>query len=329
VAGRLAGAADALRLVFTGAGATTPLVRWLERRGGREVNHAVRAAPVEIAQALREALFDRVETAVLTSATLATRDGFSFVRQRLGVTNGLRVREALYESPFDYAQQTRIIIPTDLPAPRNDDHPELQRVTSEIVADFAEITDGGIFVLFTSYRALKMVAANLRRAGIEKRWPLYVQGEHARAKLLESFVLSGRGVLLGVSSFWEGVDVPGDPLRGIIINKLPFKVPTEPLTAARIESIDNNGGNSFMDYVLPHAALRLKQGFGRLIRANTDRGAVVLLDRRVLEKGYGRYFLDTLPDAPVLTGSWIELSEQLLTFYSGRRTGTGPYALLK
>jgi ATP-dependent DNA helicase DinG len=148
---------------------------------------------------------------------------------------------------------------------------------------------------------------------------LFVQGEAARANLLEAFVLSGRGVLLGVTSFWEGVDVPGDPLRGIIVTKLPFKVPTEPLTAARIEAIDREGGNSFMDYVLPHAALRLKQGFGRLIRSTTDRGAVALLDRRILEKGYGRYFLGTLPAAPIVTAPWIEASEQLLRFYSGKR----------
>jgi ATP-dependent DNA helicase DinG len=135
--------------------------------------------------------------------------------------------------------------------------------------------------------------------------------------LLDAFVASGRGILLGVTSFWEGVDVPGDPLRGIVINKLPFKVPTEPLTAARVEAIEHNGGSSFMEYILPHAALRLKQGFGRLIRSSADRGAVVLLDRRVLEKGYGRYFLDTLPAAPAVTGTWIELSEQLLKFYSG------------
>lgn len=316
VAGRIAAAADSLRLVFTGEGADTPLVRWLERRGGREMNHAVRAAPVEIAGALRDALFDRVDTAVLTSATLATRDGFSFVRNRLGITTGLRVREAIYPSPFDYESQTMIAIPTDLPAPRNEDQPEMHRITSEIVADFAEITDGGIFVLFTSYRALKVVAANLRKAGIERRWPLFVQGESARVRLLDAFIGSGRGILLGVTSFWEGVDVPGDPLRGIIINKLPFKVPTEPLTQARIEAIEQNGGNSFMDYILPHAALRLKQGFGRLIRSTSDKGAVVLLDRRVLEKGYGRYFLDTLPAPRAVTGTWIECSEQLLTFYS-------------
>jgi ATP-dependent DNA helicase DinG len=323
VATRVRGLADGLRLIFGPPPTEVTLVRWLERRGGREVNLSARAAPVEIAASLRDALFDKVETAVLTSATLATRDGFSFVRKRLGVTNGLRVREAVFPSPFDYEEQTLIVVPTDLPAPgSNEDHPQLHARTAEIVLDFAEISDGGIFVLFTSYRALKTVAAILRKAGIEQRWPLFVQGESARVRLLEAFVMSGRGVLLGVSSFWEGVDVPGDPLRGIVLTKLPFKVPTEPLTAARIEAIEREGGSSFMEYILPHAALRLKQGFGRLIRATTDRGAVALLDRRILEKGYGRYFLGTLPPAPVVTVPWIEASEQLLRFYSGKRVQT-------
>lgn len=322
-AARVRGLADGLRLVFGAPSDDVALVRWLERRGGREVNLAARAAPVEIAEALRDALFDRVDTSILTSATLATRDGFSFVRKRLGVTNGLRVREAVFPSPFDYEEQTLIVVPTDLPAPgSSEDHPQLHARTAEIVLDFAEISDGGIFVLFTSYRALRSVAATLRKAGIERRWPLFVQGESGRATLLDSFVLSGRGVLLGVASFWEGVDVPGDPLRGIVLTKLPFKVPTEPLTAARIEAIERDGGSSFMEYVLPHAALRLKQGFGRLIRATTDRGAVALLDRRILEKGYGRYFLGTLPPAPVVTAPWIEASERLLKFYSGNRVKT-------
>jgi ATP-dependent DNA helicase DinG len=320
---RVRGLADGLRLVFGVAPTDTAIVRWLERRGGKEINLAARAAPVEIAAALKDALFDKVETSVLTSATLATRDGFSFVRRRLGVSNGLRVREAVFPSPFDYEEQTLIVVPTDLPAPGStEDHPQLHARTAEIVLDFAEISDGGIFVLFTSYRALKSVAGHLRKAGIERRWPLYVQGENARARLLDSFIVSGRGVLLGVSSFWEGVDVPGDPLRGIILTKLPFKVPSEPLTAARIEAIERDGENSFMEYILPHAALRLKQGFGRLIRATTDRGAVAILDRRILEKAYGRYFLGTLPAAPVVTAPWIEASEQLLRFYSGKRVET-------
>jgi ATP-dependent DNA helicase DinG len=126
-----------------------------------------------------------------------------------------------------------------------------------------------------------------------------------------------------VSSFWEGVDVPGEPLRGLVIAKLPFKVPTEPLTAARLEAIEAYGGNSFHDYMLPHAALRLKQGFGRLIRARTDRGAVVILDRRIHERGYGRYILGSLPPAPVLVGPWQELLAPLREFYSGSALGVG------
>ena len=145
-----------------------------------------------------------------------------------------------------------------------------------------------------------------------------MQGDEPRARLLERFTHSGRGILLGVASFWEGVDVPGDPLRGLVIAKLPFKVPTEPLTAARLEAIDALGGNSFHDYMLPHAALRLKQGFGRLIRARTDRGAVVILDRRIHERGYGRYILGSLPPAPVTVGPWQELLTQLRDFYCGQ-----------
>jgi ATP-dependent DNA helicase DinG len=127
----------------------------------------------------------------------------------------------------------------------------------------------------------------------------------------------GRAILLGVASFWEGVDVPGDPLRGLVITKLPFKVPSEPLTAARIEAIDRHGGSSFYDYMLPHAALRLKQGFGRLVRTRSDRGAIVILDSRLLVKSYGRFFLESLPPAPLITGSWVEVREQLRAFYDG------------
>jgi ATP-dependent DNA helicase DinG len=184
-----------------------------------------------------------------------------------------------------------------------------------VTEDMARVTDGGIFVLFTSYRSMRAVAVELRRRGAEGRWPLFVQGEAPRAKLLAGFVQSARGVLLGVSSFWEGVDVPGEPLRGLVIAKLPFKVPTEPLTAARLEAIEKSGRSGFAEYMLPLAALRLKQGFGRLIRAKTDRGAVVILDRRVIERGYGRYLIDTLAPSPVTAGPWSEIRETLRDFY--------------
>ena len=312
---RIREAAAGLRLTFQPGNDPYPLVRWLERRGpGPEPNVAVHAAPVEPGEALRENLFERVDTAVLTSATLATRDGFAFMRQRLGLGSGLRVMESVHPSPFDFAEQTLIGVVTDLPFP-GDDERRLHAGTASVVEDMARLSDGGIFVLFTSWRALRDAAFHLRERGVEGRWPLFVQGEASRVRLLDRFVTSGRGILLGVASFWEGVDVPGEPLRGLVIARLPFRVPTEPLTAARLEAVERAGGNSFTEYMLPLAALRLKQGFGRLIRSRTDRGAVVLLDRRASERGYGRMLLDALPPAPVRTGPWHEIRAELRRFY--------------
>lgn len=318
--GRVRAVLDALRLTFSEGESGLDLVRWLERRGGgggKEPNIVAHAAPVDVSGALRDALFEKVTTAVLMSATLTTRDGFDFLRRRLGLYGGgLKIRESVYPSPFDYEEQTIIAVPSDFPSPKGDEGAAFDMATVEVVHDLALVSDGGIFVLFTSYRSLRAVAAELRRRGLDGEWPLFVQGEAPRARLVERFAASGRGLLLGVASFWEGVDVPGHPLRGLVIAKLPFKVPGEPLTAARTEAIEREGGNSFYDYMLPHAALRLKQGFGRLIRSRVDRGAVVLLDRRVIEKGYGRYFLDSLPPAPVQVATWSELKSTIRGFYS-------------
>lgn len=359
-------AAASLRLVFSPAEGPVPMVRWIERRpatDGRETGMSAHAAPIDLSDALRDALFERIDSAVLTSATLTTRDGFEFLRRRLGLAGGgIKVEEGVHPSPFDFESNALLLIPTDLPLPdrgraeRGDpparplpphEHlaaegraPASERLaraaaalasvtgvasggrssydaaTAMVVEDLAAASDGGIFVLFTSYRALRAVAAMLRRSGAHGRWPLFVQGEAQRAKLVEAFAASGRGILLGVASFWEGVDVAGHALRGLLIPKLPFKVPGEPLTAARLEALEAQGGSGFREYLLPHAALRLKQGFGRLIRTRTDRGAIVLLDRRVLEKGYGRYFLESLPPAPVRTGPWPELAAALRDFYA-------------
>jgi len=337
--GRLGGMEDALRMAFGRGPDGVQLVRWFERRGGggggepadpanpaspprgtanpmQRSNIVVQAAPVDISGTLRDALFDKVETAVLTSATLTTRGEFDFVRRRLGLLRGgIKVRESVHPSPFDYDSQAVVLVPTDLPVPRGEDEAAFDERTIEVVTDLAEASDGGIFVLFTSYRSLRVVARGLRRRGVDGRWPLFVQGEAPRGRLVEGFVASGHGILLGVSSFWEGVDVPGQPLRGLVIAKLPFKVPGEPLTAARIEAIEREGGNSFYEYMLPHAALRLKQGFGRLIRSAGDRGVVVLLDGRVVTKSYGRYFLESLPPAPVRVAPWRELHRVARAFY--------------
>jgi len=329
-AGRIRGAGEAIRLALSPAEDALPMVRWLERRGAAAVregalaaggaggaNTGARAAPIDLAELLRDDLFERVDTAVLTSATLATRDGFGYLRRRLGlVGGGLRLHEAVFPSPFDFETQTVLAVPTDVPEPRGEADGVFDRATARVAADLARASDGGIFVLFTAYRALRSVAAELRGAGLEARWPLFVQGEMPRAKLLERFTASGRGILLGVASFWEGVDVPGEPLRGLVLAKLPFQVPSEPITAARIEAIAREGGNPFRDYTLPQAALRLKQGFGRLIRSRTDRGAVVLLDRRILERNYGGYLLESLPPAPLRAAPWPVLRAELEAFYA-------------
>jgi ATP-dependent DNA helicase DinG len=162
------------------------------------------------------------------------------------------------------------------------------------------------------------VAAELRARGTERRWPLLVHGEDGRDAILQRFRESERAVLIGTASFWEGVDVPGRALRALVITKLPFKVPSEPVTAAHCESIERKGGDAFRQYMLPHASLRLKQGFGRLIRTATDRGVIVLVDPRVISKSYGRTMLDALPPARRLVGQWPAVLEKIQAFYSSQ-----------
>ena len=350
---RARSASDAIRLVLDPDVSGAANVRWIERRGrAPRLNLALAAAPVELGSQLREGLFSRIQSASLLSATLATKQTFDFIRGRVGLDAGgpgqdadapghagapghasagllhdegewsreleddgppLQVVERLVPSPFDYERQTLLCVPTDLPAPGAEG---FHQATAEIAQSLAARTDGGLFVLFTSHRSLVRVAALLRDAGVEGRWPLFVQGEEQRTPLLRRFEAAGNGLLLGTSSFWEGVDVPGDPLRGLILEKLPFRVPTEPITAARVESVEARGGNSFWDYMLPLAALRLKQGFGRLVRSRTDGGAVVLLDSRILTRRYGRYLRESLPPTPLVKGPWWEIERRLRDFYA-------------
>ncbi|HMA04144.1 MAG TPA: helicase C-terminal domain-containing protein, partial [Gemmatimonadaceae bacterium] len=275
VARRLESSADALqRALVPAPGDEGSLVRWLEVRG-RDRNVAATAVPLDIAPILREDLFKRVTTAVVTSATLASGDRFAFVRAQLGLDDeSLDATSAIFPSPFDYPNQAMLALPTDFPAPNIDPAGHLRAVIRATSA-LATVSDGGLFVLFTSHRDVREVARELRALGMNASWPLVVHGEEPRDVLLRRFRDSGRAILLGTASFWEGVDVAGEALRGLVIAKLPFRVPTEPLTAARSEAIEARGGDSFKELMLPHATLRLKQGFGRLIRSGTDRGAVV------------------------------------------------------
>ena len=321
---RLAGSVHALRTVLDPEDGEDRFVRWLEWRGrprrGRR-NLVIASAPIELGGMLRQGLFEKIDTVVLASATLATRGSFGFLRSRIGLSpddlaqseSMQEITEAIIPSPFDFEHHTILGVPTDLPDV-NSPGGALEEATARIVAEMADITDGGMFVLFTSYRALRRVA-ELLRAGGGLPWPLFVQGEDGRARLLESFVASGSGILLGTSSFWEGVDVPGRPLRGLVIQRLPFRVPTEPVTAARVEAIEKRGGNAFWDFALPLAALRLKQGFGRLVRSHDDRGSVVILDDRILRKRYGVYLRESLPPAPLAKGPWSEVAQALSRFH--------------
>jgi ATP-dependent DNA helicase DinG len=320
---RTAAAQVALKLVLEPGERVDDFVRWLEARGrGRRRNLALCAAPIDLGPVLRESLWGRSDTVILSSATLTTRGNFDFMRERLGLSSaGLAdmdeapsVEGVRVPSPFDFSRQAILAVPGDLPDATSDGD-GIQEATARVISSLAGHTGGGVFALFTSFRALRRVAELLREGGVDSRFPLFVHGEDDRARLLADFITHGNGILLGTSSFWEGVDVPGDPLRALVIQKLPFRVPTEPVTAARVEALEARGGNAFWGYMLPLAALRLKQGFGRLVRHRDDRGAVVLLDDRILRKRYGRYLLDSLPDAPLVKGDWAQVERDVKRFY--------------
>ncbi|HKP15540.1 MAG TPA: helicase C-terminal domain-containing protein [Gemmatimonadaceae bacterium] len=319
---RLQGAGDGLRRAL----APPPdddSVRWIEVRG-RERSVAVSSVPLDLSPILRDDLFGRLDSAIVTSATLTASSGqvardagrFDFLSARLGLTDpDLRPTTAVFDSPFRYESQSLLAIPSDVPAP-NVDADGHRRGVTRIVLDVAEASDGGFFVLFTSHREVRQLANELRARGVERRWPLLVHGDESRDTLLARFRDSGQAILLGTASFWEGVDVPGDALRGLVIAKLPFRVPTEPVTAAQCEAIEARGGDPFAEYMLPHASLRLKQGFGRLIRTGTDRGVVVIADPRIVTKRYGRGLLEALPPAKREIGRWEELVERVRNFYT-------------
>ena len=318
---RLETAAAGLTAALKPAPGGVPAVRWIERRGKRATNLGLSAVPLDLAPILKDALFDRVETVVLTSATLAAGGEFTFLEERLGLDlppSRVVVREVL-DSPFDFPSQCVLGIPIDLPEPR-DDEAGHDAAVARVLLEVARASDGGVFCLFTSHGALRRTAEAVR-SEVGARWPLLVQGEAPRDQLLRRFRESGSAVLLGTDSFWEGVDVPGRALRALILAKLPFKVPSEPLTAARLERLAEKGVDGFTHYLIPHAALKLKQGFGRLIRSRSDVGAVLLLDRRVITKRYGPMLLEGLPGAARAVGSWHDVRDACEEFFA--RHGIG------
>jgi ATP-dependent DNA helicase DinG len=318
---RLEAISDGLNQTLRPAPGGPPTVRWIETTGAKGQHLALAAVPLDLAPVLRELLFDRLTTVALTSATLATGGEFDFLESRVGLSiepSLVTVREVL-PSPFDYPEQCLFGLPNDLPDPREDEAAHDACVVRAIT-ELAWASDGGMFALFTSHAALRRAAAELK-ATLPPRWPILVQGQGSRDQLLRRFRETGNAILLGTDSFWEGVDVPGRALRVLILCKLPFKVPSEPLTAARLERLAEQGEDGFMGYLLPHAALKLKQGFGRLIRTRSDVGVVILLDRRVLAKRYGPLLLSGLPRAEKVIGSWAEVRTKCEDFFA--RHGIG------
>jgi ATP-dependent DNA helicase DinG len=259
-------------------------VYWVERRGRGTF---LQATPIDVSSVLEEKLFSRVSSVILTSATLAVAGQFEFTESRLGLK---QARTLTVDGHFDYQKQALLYVPQHLPDPRS---PAFAKAAADEIVKLLEWSRGRAFVLFTSHQQMRMIHD---RVSLEIDYPTLLQGTGPRSALLEEFRTTPNCVLFATSSFWQGVDVQGEQLSCVIIDKLPFAVPSDPVVEARVAALREQGGNPFYDYQIPQAALALKQGFGRLIRSRSDRGVLAMLDNRITKQRYGQVFFDSLPD---------------------------------
>jgi ATP-dependent DNA helicase DinG len=270
-------------------------VYWVEKRKSRfnRPNIILKSAPVSVAESLKKILFGRLKSVVLTSATLATsqKDGLGYLKKILGIE---KTGEVILGSPFDYQKQVKMFLTRDMPDPN--DKASFLPMAGERIMKYLNLSKGSAFILFTSYELMNRMYEHLYPELEKAGMAAYLQGKDLpRHKMLEEFKNRVGSVIFGADSFWQGVDVPGAALENIIITKLPFPVPSEPVVEAKIEKMEREGIDSFMGYFLPEAIIKLRQGFGRLIRTKTDKGMVVILDNRVVTKQYGRFFINALP----------------------------------
>jgi ATP-dependent DNA helicase DinG len=287
-------------------------VRWVEGRMGRGgILSGLGLSPLDISSTLKERLYSKCKTVVMTSATLAVNNNFGFLKSGLGLEDEQRVDELILPSPFNYEEQLLLAIPDDIPEPGNVGYAE---AISELIRDAVKASKGNALILFTSYTLLETVYRKIHEELEDEGILALKQGAFPRAKLLDKFRIEDNSVLFATDSFWEGVDVPGDALKLVIITRLPFRVPTEPIIEARVEYMENQGLNSFMDYSVPVAVLKFKQGFGRLIRTKTDKGVVLVLDKRLISKFYGKFFLNSLPKCTKLVDSSKNIINNIKSF---------------
>ncbi len=291
-------------------------VYWVQMRN-REDSNIIRlsSCPLEVADFIRETIFQKFNnTVVLTSATLTVNSSFEYFKKRIGLDTSVEndVEEKLLPSPFDYANQMSICIPMDIVEPQSNKYLEF---SSKYVERIIEITQGSTFLLFTSFYAMDYTYRHLLKTFGKNNFTFLKQGTYDRHTILTRFRNSDNAVLLGTDSFWEGVDVSGDSLKCVVLMKLPFRVPTEPIIQARIEKMERIGMNSFMEYTLPQTVIKFRQGFGRLIRSKTDTGCVVCLDRRIATKLYGKVFLKSLPPARIVNGYYEEVFSEIRRYF--------------
>lgn len=313
---RLEAAAEVLE-TFTAESLPKSQVKWIESQTLKTmVNIHLIIADLEIAPKLAESLFKPIQTHILCSATLTTNNTFTYMRKRLGLEPKFLLKkpitEDIYPSPFDYSKQALLAIPKDMPPPT---HPQFLDAVCNCTLDALLASRGNAFVLFTSYSMLQTCYEKMIDKLTENRFLVLRQGENSRQTLLEKFKKTDGSILFGTDTFWEGVDVVGEALRCVIIVKLPFKVPSEPIIQARTEAITKEGGNAFLEYSVPNAIVKFKQGFGRLIRNRKDRGCILCLDSRLLSKDYGKLFLSSLPPCKQLITTQSSLKQPLIDFY--------------